>query len=581
MLRNTSCKYLLATLLLCLLTLPGYAFKVKKSGAIDLLAKDKRYFYQHEVGIYAIPCYSWLTYKDTQGQQSSGAFNVGAGLDYRFFFHQNVGVSLGIQYMPYTGYYNYDAFEQTSSGIDNSDPLYPNNPYIYVERYNVDEIAKLHYLEAPIKLLFITPSWNKVQLRTAIGINIGYNIATQQSLTGFYDAEMIYTDHNITLNQSESLQLGRYTDITIQSPQTVLGVQIAALAEIGIGIKLSERWQMNIDLYGSYSLNNTHNTYNSFIAMNKAYQGIVTTNLVGDIHPLALGARIGFSVYLGNPKEEILPPWKKRKLKGFNESLDGYTNQSLLNETSQDTLATQAITLPEPVTTPVATEPEVIEPEIIEPEIMETDLVATEAITTETIESKTTETEAITEQEIIKAAIIEPTVAKPEVITAPKVVTPIEPAVATPVAPQPTITEPAKTEPKALKPIVTDPIVVEPKESKAYKPRALNAPILFHLNSLELTKASSSLFKHIVSTLQDNPPQKIIVIGYTCNMGDESDNLHLGKYRAEKVKYLLEQNGLQHISIETETRGENNPHLPNTTENNRKQNRCVDMIYIY
>ncbi|MBQ2025367.1 MAG: OmpA family protein [Paludibacteraceae bacterium] len=527
MLRNTTCKYLLATLLLCLLTLPGYAFKVKKSGAIDLLAKDKRYFYQHEVGIYAIPCYSWLTYKDTQGQQSSGAFNVGAGLDYRFFFHQNVGVSLGIQYMPYTGYYNYDAFEQTSSGIDNSDPLYPNNPYIYVERYNVDEIAKLHYLEAPIKLLFITPSWNKVQLRTAIGINIGYNIATQQSLTGFYDAEMIYTDHNITLNQSESLQLGRYTDITIQSPQTVLGVQIAALAEIGIGIKLSERWQMNIDLYGSYSLNNTHNTYNSFIAMNKAYQGIVTTNLVGDIHPLALGARIGFSVYLGNPKEEILPPWKKRKLKGFNESLDGYTNQSLLNETSQDTLATQAITLPEPVTTPVTTEPEVIEPEIIEPEKIET------------------------------------------------------PAVATPVAPQPTITEPAKTEPKAIKPIVTEPIVVEPKESKAYKPRALNAPILFHLNSLELTKASSSLFKHIVSTLQDNPPQKIIVIGYTCNMGDESDNLHLGKYRAEKVKYLLEQNGLQHISIETETRGENNPHLPNTTENNRKQNRCVDMIYIY
>ncbi|MED9995548.1 MAG: OmpA family protein [Paludibacteraceae bacterium] len=540
MLRNTSCKYLLATLLLCLLTLPGYAFKVKKSGAIDLLAKDKRYFYQHEVGIYAIPCYSWLTYKDTQGQQSSGAFNVGAGLDYRFFFHQNVGVSLGIQYMPYTGYYNYDAFEQTSSGIDNSDPLYPNNPYIYVERYNVDEIAKLHYLEAPIKLLFITPSWNKVQLRTAIGINIGYNIATQQSLTGFYDAEMIYTDHNITLNQSESLQLGRYTDITIQSPQTVLGVQIAALAEIGIGIKLSERWQMNIDLYGSYSLNNTHNTYNSFIAMNKAYQGIVTTNLVGDIHPLALGARIGFSVYLGNPKEEILPPWKKRKLKGFNESLDGYTNQSLLNETSQDTLATQAITLPEPVTIPVTTEPEVIEPEIIEP-----------------------------------------TVAKPEVITAPKVVTPIELAVATPVTPQPTITKPVKTEPQAIKPIVTEPIVVEPKESKAYKPRALNAPILFHLNSLELTKASSSLFKHIVSTLQDNPPQKIIVIGYTCNMGDESDNLHLGKYRAEKVKYLLEQNGLQYISIETETRGENNPHLPNTTENNRKQNRCVDMIYIY
>jgi outer membrane protein OmpA-like peptidoglycan-associated protein len=98
---------------------------------------------------------------------------------------------------------------------------------------------------------------------------------------------------------------------------------------------------------------------------------------------------------------------------------------------------------------------------------------------------------------------------------------------------------------------------------------------------MDLTDASYRIFKHMVASLQENTPQKIIVVGYTCSMGDEKDNLHLGKYRAEKIKYLLEQNGLQHVTIETETRGEDNPHLPNTTEQNRKQNRCVDLIYIY
>jgi outer membrane protein OmpA-like peptidoglycan-associated protein len=128
---------------------------------------------------------------------------------------------------------------------------------------------------------------------------------------------------------------------------------------------------------------------------------------------------------------------------------------------------------------------------------------------------------------------------------------------------------------------VATPVVAKPQQPQPYKPRALNAPILFHLNSMDLTDASYRIFKHIVASLQENTPQKIIVVGYTCSMGDEKDNLHLGKYRAEKIKYLLEQNGLQHVTIETETRGENNPHLPNTTEQNRKQNRCVDLIYIY
>ena len=567
----------IACLLLLLVAIPSHAFKVKRSGAVDLLAEDKRYFYQHELSVYAVPCYSWLQYADLQGQSSYGKFNVGAGFDYRFFFHQNVGISLGLQYMPYTGQYQFDAFEQVSSGIDNSDPLYPNNPYTYIERYHVTEVANLHYLEVPIKFVFITPSWNKVQLRTAVGLNIGYNIATKQSLTGFYDAEMIYTDNHVTLDESESLYLGRYNDIEIHSPQTVLDAHFALLAEVGIGIKISERWQFNLDLYGSYSLNNAHATYNEFIAMNRGYQGIVTTQLVGNVHPISLGAKVSFSVYLGKPKAEILPPWKKRKLKGFNESLNGYTNQNFANETSQDTPAATVT----PLTEPIQTEPNVTEPVIVDPTTVE--LAITEAIMEELTAVEPAVAEPVIEEPTVVAPVITDTTAVHTPVTNP-IATEI--VVAEPTIEEPKTVEPAVAEPVVAKaiitePVVAEPVIAEPQQPKWYKPRALNAPILFHLNSMDLTDASYRIFKHMVASLQENTPKKIIVVGYTCSMGDEKDNLHLGKYRAEKVKYLLEQNGLQHVTIETETRGENNPHLPNTTEQNRKQNRCVDLIYIY
>ena len=526
--------------------IPSYALKVKRSGAIDLLAEEKRYFYQHEVSIYALPAYSRIQYADKENKQSTGGFDMGAGMDYRFFFHQNVGVSLGLQYMAYTGNYKFEAFQQTSSGIDNSDPLYPNHPYTYIQRYNVSEIAKLHYLEAPIKVLFITPSWNKVQLRTAIGLNIGYNIATTQSLTGYYDAEMIYTDSHINLDESESLMLGRYTDIAIHSPKTVLGVHVAALAEVGIGIQLSKRCQMNIDLYGSYALNNTHATTNPFIAMNNAYQGIVTTDLVGDIHPFTLGARVGFSVYLGDPKEEILPPWKKRKLRGFTENLDAYSKDAF----GKDTVQTEE---------PIAIAPEV---------------------TTTSVISEPTVTDSSTPE----PAVSEPTVSAPaeSAVAAAPIITkeekPIEPSIPT----QPTRTaEPTKA---AVPTTVTTP-------QKASKPahssqpaltnRPLNAPIMFHLNSMELTTESKRMLGHIAASLLANPPKKIIIIGYTCDIGNTSYNADLGYCRAERVRYLLEQYGINQIQIETETRGESNPYLPNTNERNRQENRRVEMIYIY
>lgn len=540
-------KRLITYLLLIALALPCLAFKVKRSGAIDLLAEDKRFFYQHELFIYATPSYTWIPYSDTRNQQSYGGFDIGAGIDYRFFFHQNIGVSLGLQYMPYTSNYQFDAFEQTSSGIDNSDPLYPNNPYTYIERYNVTEVAKLHYLEVPIKALFITPSWNRVQLRTGIGLNLGCNIASNQSLSGYYDAEMIYTDNNVTLNESESLLLGRYNDIEINSPQSILGVHVSLLAEIGIGVKLSERCQLNLDLYASYALNNTHITHHDFIAMNRSYQGILTTNLVGEAHPLAVGGKVGLSFYLGKPKAEILPPWKKRKLRGFMDDLDAY-GKNTFAAAEEPNIPQKPTPAQEPAVTPETT----------------------------IVQEPTTKGEPTIEPAPI--ANVEATI-KPAPIAKAEPIAIAEPVLVPKVEPIPA--------PKAA--VIQDSLnQATPKEIKApiaaaeptSQQKALNAPLAFYENSIELIPNSKRILGHIIASLQANPPKQIIVIGHTCNKGTEDSNLDLGILRAEKVRYLLQQS-LPYINIQTETQGEAHPLLPNTNEHNRQENRRVEMLYIY
>ena len=514
------------------------AFKFKRSGAVDLLAVDKRFFYQHEVSIYALPSYSWLCYSDISDQSSKGNFNVGAGIDYRFFFHQNIGVNMGLQWLKYNANYKYDAFEQIVSGFDNTDPLFPNNPYQYIERYYVTEKANLHFLEVPIKVLFITPSWERVQFRSAIGINLGYNIATKQHLSGYYDTEMKYTNQNITIDYSESLLLGRFTNINISSPNTILKPHISVLAEIGVGIKMSERWQINFDLYGSYSFNNIHSTYKNFISMRNDYTGIVTTNLVGDIHSLAVGCRVGISVYLGKPKEEIVTPWKKRALKGLNDNLDFSVND---------------INLPNQIT------------------LQQTDSIAIE---------KVAEVETITK--VDEVARVEENVTMEDEIVEIKDIEEIEEHTVseevTGIATEEILEE--KIEEKGIEDIETG---TEVKEERKIieKTKALNSPILFEKDSYNVSYHSLRITQIIAASILEYPPTKIILVGYTCDLGTSISNYELGLKRAQAIQAILEAYGVTSIPIEIISKGETTSPLPNIDEGHREKNRRVELIYIY
>lgn len=65
--------------------------------------------------------------------------------------------------------------------------------------------------------------------------------------------------------------------------------------------------------------------------------------------------------------------------------------------------------------------------------------------------------------------------------------------------------------------------------------------------------------------------------GHACNIGTEAYNLDLGKRRALSVNDYLLKNGFSSECVKAVSKGESQPAVPNTSEDNRKKNRRVEI----
>ncbi len=101
--------------------------------------------------------------------------------------------------------------------------------------------------------------------------------------------------------------------------------------------------------------------------------------------------------------------------------------------------------------------------------------------------------------------------------------------------------------------------------------------ITFETNSADLNEASYDELERVVNMLSRNPSIKVEISAHTDDVGSDKYNLLLSDRRAESVvKYLTKRN----IEIERmifKGYGETKPLLPNTSDENRAQNRRVEL----
>lgn len=109
----------------------------------------------------------------------------------------------------------------------------------------------------------------------------------------------------------------------------------------------------------------------------------------------------------------------------------------------------------------------------------------------------------------------------------------------------------------------------------------MESDAFFAFDSAEIRPEARDNLQQVAELITRGPiVGRVSVVGHTCDIGPEAYNQRLSNRRAEAVRRELEGLGVDPEAIVTEGRGESDPLVPNTSEENRELNRRVDVEFI-
>lgn len=134
---------------------------------------------------------------------------------------------------------------------------------------------------------------------------------------------------------------------------------------------------------------------------------------------------------------------------------------------------------------------------------------------------------------------------------------------------------------EAIEEPIEDPVIEEEIIEEDDFPETYEPEILFPLNDGEnFDLAGNNELKDLAEYLKDNPGAKIKIVGHACDLGSNEKNIQISKQRAKNVYDALKDMGVSTKQMTTEAKGESDPKYPNNSEENRKKNRRVEILFI-
>lgn len=101
--------------------------------------------------------------------------------------------------------------------------------------------------------------------------------------------------------------------------------------------------------------------------------------------------------------------------------------------------------------------------------------------------------------------------------------------------------------------------------------------IFFDFNKFELKTESQVELDRVVQLLNENPTVKILIAGYTDNIGTSADNIKLSENRAKSVIKYLVSKGIDSKRLTSKGFGASDPIADNNTEEGRALNRRTEL----
>jgi outer membrane protein OmpA-like peptidoglycan-associated protein len=123
---------------------------------------------------------------------------------------------------------------------------------------------------------------------------------------------------------------------------------------------------------------------------------------------------------------------------------------------------------------------------------------------------------------------------------------------------------------EAIDALFADALSIQPKPPVHY--------ILYFERDLLLTADSARLLPEIMTAIKERSSTDISVVGHTDTVGSKEYNLTLSKNRANSVRDLLVQKGVDPQNIRTTSHGKENPLIKTRDNVSEHRNRRVEVV---
>jgi outer membrane protein OmpA-like peptidoglycan-associated protein len=111
----------------------------------------------------------------------------------------------------------------------------------------------------------------------------------------------------------------------------------------------------------------------------------------------------------------------------------------------------------------------------------------------------------------------------------------------------------------------------------ALPPAPVHFTLYFKFESDELTDESRALLPQILTTVKERAFPEVLVVGHTDTMGTPRANIDLGLIRANSVRTILVQVGLDPATVEARSHGESDLLVKTPDETPEPRNRRVEI----
>ncbi len=100
----------------------------------------------------------------------------------------------------------------------------------------------------------------------------------------------------------------------------------------------------------------------------------------------------------------------------------------------------------------------------------------------------------------------------------------------------------------------------------------------YNVNIVTLTAEQRRTLDGYIELLWEQPEMNIYITGHACDLGSNEYNMWIGQERADLAKEYMVRRGIRPSRIATDSKGETEPIVPNTSDANRKTNRRLEIV---